>query len=254
MTRPKAVFFDIGSTLWSSPAEDPGALANCYGRARQALIDAGLTGVPAMESLIDAVEGHFANWEDIWRADSSQVIQPPTYDYVARALAELGLVAEGSALTAFTDALLETSVYTAKTLEPEPGMKEALAGLWEQGVRLACVSNAFMGAAVLDQIMAERGLGNYLDFTVSSCELGYRKPHPAIYQAALDKAGIAGAEAVFVGDRLDADIEGPSKLGMRTVLTWQYRQEDPTTAPVKPDHVINHLSELVPYLTGLLKE
>ena len=32
--------FDIGSTLWSSPAEDPGALEACYGRGRDILVEA----------------------------------------------------------------------------------------------------------------------------------------------------------------------------------------------------------------------
>ena len=251
MSKPRAVLFDIGSTLWSSPAEDAGALAGCYGRGRDILI-ADLGGaVPSMEALIEAVEGHFARWEDVWRTDAGQVIQPPTHEYVAIALGELGIKPSLEALRGFTDAILETSVYTAKVEPAEPGMKESLAELQEHGLRLACVSNAFMGGDVLTQIMFERGLGDFLDFTVSSCELGYRKPHAAIYQAALDKLGIAGPDAIFVGDRLDADVEGPSKLGMRTVLTLQYRDEDPAAARVKPDHVIKHLSELPSWVKAL---
>ena len=65
--------------------------------------------------------------------------------------------------------------------------------------------------------------------------------------------GVRPEEVIFVGDRLDADVAGPAALGMRTVLTLQYRQEDHTTAPVRPDAVIYHLSELVPYVEGLLK-
>ncbi len=251
MSKPRAVLFDIGSTLWSSPAEDAGALAGCYGRGRDILVADVGRNVPPMEVLIEAVEGYFAKWEDIWRADAAQVIQPPTYDYVAVALKELGIEPSTKALQGFTDALLQTSVGTAKVEPAEPGMKEALAEMQSQGLRLACVSNAFMGGDVLNQIMAERGLGPYLDFTISSCELGYRKPHAAIYQAALDKLGVAGPDTIFVGDRLDADVEGPSKLGMRTVLTHQYRVEDPTAARVKPDHVIKHLRELPTWLSRL---
>jgi putative hydrolase of the HAD superfamily len=252
MAKPRAILFDIGSTLWSSPAEDAVALAGCYGRGRDILVSAALGDVPTIEALIEAVEGHFARWEDVWRAEPGQVLQPPTNDYVAEALRGVGIEPEAGALRAFTDAILETSVYTAKVQAEEPGMSEALADLRRLGLRLACVSNAFMGAAVLDQIMLERGLGQHLELTVSSCELGYRKPHPQIYQAALDKLGIEAVEAVFVGDRLDADVEGPAALGMRTVLTHQYRQEDPAGAKVKPDAVIRHLSELVPYMRGLI--
>ena len=123
-------------------------------------------------------------------------------------------------------------------------MPEALAGLRELGLRLGCVSNAFMGAKVLHSIMEERGLGQYLEMTISSCEFGWRKPHPSIYEAAVATMGVANDEVIFVGDRVEQDVVGPAKLGMRSVLTLQYRQEDSEAGAVKPDAVIAHLSEL----------
>ncbi|HEY7269090.1 MAG TPA: HAD family hydrolase [Dehalococcoidia bacterium] len=250
--RPRAVLFDIGSTLWSSPAEDPGALAFCYGRGRDFLV-AHHGEAPEMESLITAVEGHFAEWEERWKSDNTQVVQRPTADFVRDALSALSVAPPDEVLSNFTDAILETSIYTAKTLAPEDGMPDALGALHDLGLRVACVSNAFMGAAVLNRILAERGLGRHNELTISSCEVGYRKPHPRIYGAALEALGIEGSEAIFVGDRLDADVEGPAALGMRTVLTHQYRQEDPAGAKVPPDHVIRHLSELPAWVETLLK-
>ena len=47
---------------------------------------------------------------------------------------------------------------------------------------------------------------------------------------------------------------GPARLGMRTVLTLQYRQEDPDLAEIKPDAVIEHLSQLVGVVERMLKE
>jgi len=253
MAPPRAVLFDIGGTLWSSPAEDPGALQFCYGRAREALL-ADLPHVPPIEHLIEAVEGYFAEWEDRWRAQAELVHQPPTVRYVAEALKrKLNLEPPPQALQRFTDELLETSVHTARALPAEPGMAEALSELRRLGMRLGCVSNAFMGASTLHRIMEARGLGEYLELTVSSCELGVRKPHPLIYEEALRRLGLAATEVIFVGDRLDADVAGPAKLGMRTVLTHQYRREDPADSPVKPHTVIAHLSELVPFVAGLLR-
>jgi len=253
MAAPRAVLFDIGSTLWSSPPEDPGALRYCYGRAREALLSH-LPVVPPIEALIEAVEGYFAEWEELWRVDAARVHQPPTTRYVAEALKrDLGLEPPPEALRAFTDELLETSVHTAKTLPPEPGMAEALGELRRLGLRLGCVSNAFMGASTLHRIMEERGLGKHLELTVSSCEVGIRKPHPFIYEEAVRRLGLSNAEVIFVGDRLDADVAGPAKLGMRTVLTHQYRKEDPSDSPVRPDAVIGHLSELAGFVEGLLR-
>jgi HAD superfamily hydrolase (TIGR01509 family) len=255
MTVPRAVLFDVGSTLWSSPAEDPEALSLCYTRAREALLKSlDPSEVPPIEALIEAVEGCFAGWEEVWRQDAGQVAQPPTTEYVARALAELGLSPSPEALADFTDELLETSVLTARGLELEPGMPEALAGVKQLGLRLGCVSNAFMGAATLLRIMEERGLGSYFEFAISSCEFGVRKPHPSIYEEAARIMRLQPEEIIFVGDRLDADVAGPAAAGMRTVLSHQYRQEDPSQSDVQPDRVISHLSELVPYVASLLKD
>jgi putative hydrolase of the HAD superfamily len=71
-----------------------------------------------------------------------------------------------------------------------------------------------------------------------------RKPHPRIYQAALTRLGVPAAGAVFVGDRLKEDVRGPKEVGMRAVLTRQFRQEDPRDAAVPPDAVIASLGEL----------
>ena len=243
MPKPRVVLFDIGSTLWSSPAEDPGALERCYNLGRQILLDS-LGDAPPLESLIDAVEGYFAEWEEIWRRDASIHTQAPTTDFVATALGNLGVNPPADALAAFTDAILQVSVGTAVVEPQEPGMPEALAGLRGLDLRLGCVSNAFMGAATLHQIMIERNLGQHLELTISSCEFGYRKPHPSIYEAAVTKMGVDASEIIFVGDRVEQDVVGPAKLGMRTVLTLQYREEDHTASPVKPDAVIRHLSEL----------
>lgn len=248
-----AVLFDIGSTLWSSPPEDQAALDACYSRGREILLTESAN-VDAIETLIAAVEGHLAAWEEIWRLDPTLTNQAPTTDFVAEALAKLGITPSPAVLSGFTDAILETSIYTAKVEEPEPGMKEALAELRNMGLRLGCVSNAFMAADPLDRIMTEKGLGEYLELTVSSCELGFRKPHSAIYEAALQGLAVSAEETVFVGDRLDADVEGPAALGMRTVLTQQYRDENPEGAKVAPDGVIQHLRQLPTLLQELSRK
>ena len=92
--------------------------------------------------------------------------------------------------------------------------------------------------------MEERGLGQHLEMTISSCDFGWRKPHPSIYEAAVSKMGVTNSEVIFVGDRVEQDVVEPAKLGMRSVLTLQYREENAEASPVAPDAVINHLSEL----------
>src|SRR5262249_52642109 len=161
MERPQAVLFDIGSTLWSSPAEDPAALAACYGRGLAVIEAAGLA-LPAIEALIDAVEGHFAEWEDTWRTQPGLVEQPPSAEYVARALERIEVALGAEPLAAFTEAILDTSVGTATALAPEPENGAALARMRSLGLRLGAVSNAFMPAHVLHRILDARGLGQHI--------------------------------------------------------------------------------------------
>jgi putative hydrolase of the HAD superfamily len=56
------------------------------------------------------------------------------------------------------------------------------------------------------------------DIVVSSAEAGCRKPHPEIYSRVLKLAGVRPAEAVFVGDNIEADVRGPRRVGMASIL------------------------------------
>ena len=57
-----------------------------------------------------------------------------------------------------------------------------------------------------------------VDAIVDSRSHGRVKPHPTIFQAALDVLGVAAADAVMVGDSLEEDVEGARALGMRAIL------------------------------------
>ncbi len=87
------------------------------------------------------------------------------------------------------------------------------------------------------------GLLEFFPVRVYSCEAGVVKPNPAIYRQALDALDVAPAEAVFVGDRLDVDVAGPQKIGMRAVLvTCPYRVEE--DLEIQPDARIGAIGEL----------
>ena len=57
-----------------------------------------------------------------------------------------------------------------------------------------------------------------MDVIVGSLTHGKTKPHPTIFQAALDALGVAAGEAAMVGDSPEDDIEGARALGMRAFL------------------------------------
>jgi putative hydrolase of the HAD superfamily len=80
-------------------------------------------------------------------------------------------------------------------------------------LRIGLVSN---GIRDLAQFVAHHRLD--VDAIVDSRTHGHVKPHPTIFQAALERLGVDAAEAAMVGDSLEEDIEGARALGMRAIL------------------------------------
>lgn len=80
--------------------------------------------------------------------------------------------------------------------------------------RVGIVSN-FYGN--LQAVCDEAGLTPSIGVAVDSTLIGFKKPDPRIFQAALDALGATAADAVFVGDSLRRDMAGAKALGMRHV-------------------------------------
>jgi putative hydrolase of the HAD superfamily len=118
------------------------------------------------------------------------------------------------------------------------------AALRARGLKLGLVSNYCSLPSVVRRHAREAELLHLVDESIFSCELGLRKPHPRIYQTVLERLDVPPEAVIFVGDRLREDVMGPKALGMRAVLTHQFRQEDPAQARVPPDAVITRLAEL----------
>lgn len=120
---------------------------------------------------------------------------------------------------------------------------ETLSTLRDRGYRLGCVTNrSFCGPAFMEEI-EENGLGDLFGTIAISCDVGYMKPHPKIYQHALEAIGVGPEDAVMVGDSLRADIGGAQALGMTAV--WCQRPgivED--IDGVRPDFAVDELRDL----------
>ena len=70
------------------------------------------------------------------------------------------------------------------------------------------------GRALADSM----GLTGHIDFAITSGDAGAEKPHPAIFCAALSRAGVKPAEAVHVGDQIESDIDGAQAAGISPIL------------------------------------
>jgi HAD superfamily hydrolase (TIGR01549 family) len=81
------------------------------------------------------------------------------------------------------------------------------------GVRIGLVSN---GIRDLVAFCAHHRLD--VDAIVDSRTHGYVKPHPTIFEAALERLGVEAPDAVMVGDSIEEDVEGARALGMQAIL------------------------------------
>lgn len=96
-----------------------------------------------------------------------------------------------------------------------PDVVPALQALRERGLTLVVVSN---WDCSLGEWLDRAGIGQMVDGVVSSAVVGVAKPAPAVFEAGLELAGCAPAEAVFVGDSVENDVEGAQAAGVRAIL------------------------------------
>jgi len=91
----------------------------------------------------------------------------------------------------------------------------ALEDLKKRGLIIGLISNV---AQDMESTFAKLGLQPYLNFKVTSAEVGYDKPRPEIFQAALMKAGVKPEEMLYVGDQYQIDIVGARGVGIHAIL------------------------------------
>jgi FMN phosphatase YigB (HAD superfamily) len=137
---------------------------------------------------------------------------------------------------------------TAKVVEDT---LEVLETLRKNRYKLAMIANA--GSIGARNVIASCRLEDYFDAIVISGELGIEKPAREIFEAALDKLRVKAENTIMVGNRIDADIVGANRIGMRSVrFKWNDRyQERISNGDEKPNFVIQSLLELLGILSSI---
>ena len=131
-------------------------------------------------------------------------------------------------------------------LDPFPEVPDMLARLKRAGMPLAILSN---GAPwMLESLVTQAGLADRFDALLSVEEVGAFKPHPRVYQLAVDRLGVP-ARAISFQSSNGWDAQAASSFGMRVVWCNRYGQER-ERLPGAPDRTVTSLAEL-PALLGL---
>jgi len=233
-SAPRVVSFDCWSTLLAE-TDWPWAHALRVNALRDAAREAGLAvDATQAETVFNlAWEHHMAQWQS-GRQCGAEVV-------ALRALSELGLADRPDALAHLVRRFEEAS-HTGDVVALE-GARELLASLRAAGIPcvLVCDTGLTPGR-VVRQLLAKAGLLPYLRALAFSDEVGFPKPDPRIFHAAIDPLGVVPTEVVHVGDLRRTDVAGARALGMVSVRIRAHHddQDDRTDA----DHVVDSHAEL----------
>lgn len=234
----RAVLFDVGDTLWHGAAAPPPAFfrAAAAERAAAFLAERNLPGERAAELARTAWEG----LEGAMRRARATDRMEPDYGLVAcDAARELGIRMDPEAGAAFMEAIYVSGAEGGKAAYPDA--RETLDELVRRGFRLGIVTNRAFGGERFRADLAAADLDVPWESIAVSVEVGYLKPHPAIFERALTEMRIEPGEAVMVGNSLLEDIGGAQALGMKAA----WKRSRPDADGVTPDFTFDEVSELL---------
>lgn len=133
-------------------------------------------------------------------------------------------------------------------IELFPGAEGLLRSVKARGHRALLISNGTVrdGNAYL-QDFADFGLARCLDTAIVSIDVGFLKPHPAVFQAALDAAGCGARGCAILGNSEANDIVPGKELGMFAIRVCI---EEPRAESSVADAVVTSLPEATAVLAG----
>ncbi len=129
-----------------------------------------------------------------------------------------------------------------------PDTKDVLTQLFRRGYHLGIVSNTVSSVEV-PAALRQLELSGILETVILSCDVGIRKPNPAILLEAANRMGIAPEKCAYVGDRHDRDVIGAHTAGFsEAILIYGsdlVEGDDPDKGSFTADHYIHNLRELL---------
>lgn len=237
----KAVLFDLDDTLidWSNVDLDWETRdRELLGRVSKFISDK-IQPISDLTSLVtDYRERTFSAWED----GRSSLRAPHMGRILVESLVASGIPAEQvdetEALAAF-----DWGAIPGITLFPD--VPEVLELLLANNIRTGIVTNAHQPMWLRDKELEDFDLLKYFDdCRFSAADVGYLKPHPRIFEAALECIGSRPEETVFVGDSPVADVAGAQGAGLKAVLRTRSTLSPMLSGLIVPDHTVNSLAEL----------
>ncbi|HVZ19306.1 MAG TPA: HAD-IA family hydrolase, partial [Terriglobales bacterium] len=123
------------------------------------------------------------------------------------------------------------------------GTREQLLDL-KQKYRLAVISNADGHIA---DLFVRVGLADLFETITDSGNVGFQKPHPEIFRAALRSLDVPAEKSVYVGDVYSIDYTGARGVGMNAIVMDPYGTYEQNGVPR-----VTNLAELEPMLAKIV--
>ena len=142
------------------------------------------------------------------------------------------------------DALRQRLMDIYMRLDAYPEVKDVLSALKAGGIKTAVLSNG--SPEMLSSAVDNAGIADLLDDVFSVDSIGVYKPHPSVYQMAVDGLGVDAGRICFMSSNA-WDAAGAANFGFRVV--WVNRFGQPRARiPGDPEHETTTLEALPPLL------
>ncbi len=119
--------------------------------------------------------------------------------------------------------------------------------LQAHGIKTGIVTNASQPMSVRDSELEGYDLLRFFPepaHRISAADVGYLKPHAAIFDHALTMLGTQPDETIFIGDNPVADVAGAQSAGMKAILRVLHHTQPLISGLIVPDAAINSFDEL----------
>lgn len=188
------------------------------------------------------VTHYMDNTKSAWAEGRSTLRAPNMPEVLYATLIELGLPKDKldreAVLEAYGWGVVEGTVVF-------PDVPKMLEELRANDIKIGIVTNASQPMAMRDAELISHRLIDYFDMCrISAADAGYLKPHPKIFEYALDIIGTSPDETLFIGDNPIADIAGAQSAGMRAILRVKKSTQKMISGLIVPDGAINSMDEL----------
>lgn len=192
----RALFFDVGNTLLFRDLEvvlEPLRKLQVF----------------PSEELLHSVERRTKREFDALLESHAAVDHGFWQIYYSHLLNELGIADEK-----LCGDLVERTRKSANWCRMRPGTRESLLRLARK-YRVGVISNA---DGKINEVLRRCGIEDCFETIIDSGIVGYEKPHPAIFEAAVTSLGIPASDSLYLGDVYSVDYLGATASGMRSVL------------------------------------